>query len=126
RNILLVRLERCQDRTELEIGAGAGRRPLIQCRTVRRVPHDRAVRNIEEARPQLGNRRGLGKSRAGRHHRIPEWQPPRDSSGLQNCSATNVLLGDEHLISYLASIASEPCLRKASLLTIPNTIEDSL
>src|SRR5262245_16035411 len=123
---------------------------------MRRVPHDRAVRNIEEARPQLGNRRGLGKSSAGRHHRIQEWQTQRDSGGLQNCSATDVLLSNEHLISFyqrrayrplqcgtllrrlltggrsphasnhLAAAVSAPCLRKASLLTIPNTIEDSL
>ena len=96
RHVLLVRLQRRKDRTEREGGTGTGRRPPVQRRTVRRIPHDRAVGNIEESGPQFRNRRGLGERRAGRHHRIQERQRQRHSGGLQNGSARNMFLRDEH------------------------------
>ena len=52
---------------------------LIHRRTVRRVAHDRAVGNVEEAGAHLRRRGGLGERRGGRHHRIQERQRQRDA-----------------------------------------------
>ncbi len=101
RNVLLVRLQRGQNRAELETFAGAGRRPFIHRRTMRRVVHDGAVRKIKEAGSQLGHRGGLGQSRAGRHHRIQKRQPQRHAGSFQHRSARNVLLCEEHVISLV-------------------------
>ena len=40
-DVALVRLERLQDRTQLEVGARPARRPLVHLRAERRVAHDR-------------------------------------------------------------------------------------
>jgi hypothetical protein len=143
----LVRLERSQDGAELEIGAGAGGRPLVHGRAKFGVGHDGAMGKVEEARAQLGNGGGLRERRAGRHHGLQKRQPQGDPGGLQHCSARNVLLGEEHGASYDSGSSvpgrqqipivcptfvcrviyfAAPCLRKASLWTMPRMSEDSL
>ncbi len=97
RDVLLVRLERRKNLAELEVGAGAAGRPFIHRRTMRRVAHDRAVRQIEEACPQFRHRGGLGESRVGRHHGIQKRQSQRHTGCFQHRSAGKMFLRDEHV-----------------------------
>src|SRR5204863_4610699 len=100
---------------------------------MRGVAHDRAVGKVEEARPQLRYGGSLGKSCAGRHHGVQERQPQCNSGALQHCSAGNMFLCDEHVFSFtyldatcFGAATAAPCLRNASLFTIPKTSEDNL
>ncbi len=83
------RLERLEDRRELESGALGRRRPLV---------HDGAVRDVDEseARERLG--RGLCQQRPGRNHRVEQRQRQTHPDALQERSARQVLLGDEHFV----------------------------
>ena len=89
-HVALVLLERREDRAELEIRARAARRPVVHLGTERRIPEDRAVRDIEESRAQLRRgRRGRERGR-GRDHRIEQRQADRDAEAAEHGSATGV------------------------------------
>ena len=74
RHEVLVLLERLENVAELEIRAGAARGPAIPVLPMGRVPHDRAMGHIEEARPQLRRGGGLRERGGGRDHRIEQRQ----------------------------------------------------
>jgi hypothetical protein len=83
-HVLLVGLQRGEDRAEFEIGARTARRPFIHGRSVRGVVHDRAVRNIEKAGAHLRRCGGLTKRRCRGQHRIQKRQSQTHSGALQN------------------------------------------
>src|SRR5262252_3567784 len=84
-----------------------------------RVPHDRAVRNIEEARPQLRRGVGLGERGSGWDHRIEQRQSDGDARAPEQGPARKMLSGQIHLQS------SSACMRNASLDTIPATSDEN-
>jgi hypothetical protein len=69
RHVLLQRLERLEDRLEVEITAHDVGRPAIHFRAKARVVHDRAVGQVEEAHARFRGRGRLRERRGGRHHR---------------------------------------------------------
>jgi hypothetical protein len=68
--VALVALERLEYRAQLEGSARAARHPMIHFCAVDRIPHDRAVRQIEEPGAQLRRRGSLRERRCRRNHRI--------------------------------------------------------
>src|SRR5262249_3499567 len=130
-HVALVLLERREDRAQLEIGAGAARGPVVHLLAERRVPQDRAVRDIEEPGAQLRRGRSVRQCRGGRDHRVEQRQAERDAGALENRAARQVLLRDVHgvLLQLLATVcapafgaAGSACSRNASLRTTPWTI----
>jgi hypothetical protein len=121
RHQVLVLLERLENWAELEIRAGAARGPAIHLLPMLRVPHDRAVGDIEETHPQLRRGVGLGERGGGRDHRIEQRQSDRDTRALEQRSARKVLSGEIHDL-HSSPIA---CMRNASLDTIPATIDEN-
>ncbi len=117
---MLVLLERLENWAELEIRAGTARGPVIHLLTVLRVPHDRAVGNIEEARPQLRRGIGLGERGGGRDHRIEQRQSDGEARALKQRPARKMLSGQMHGVH-----SSSACMRNASLDTIPATIDEN-
>ena len=73
--LLLERLERLEDRRQLEVRALGRRRPLL---------HDRAVREVDEAHARLRRRGGLRQRGARRNHRVQQRQADRDARAAQN------------------------------------------
>ena len=145
-DVALVRLERRHDRTQLEVGARAARRPPVHLRAVRRVAHDRAVRDVEESHAQLRCRGRLRQRGRSRDHRIQQRQRQRDTGAAQHGPAGQMSFRQEHESapsqfrprtrlwqSALGSCdvgsrpvrSGRPCMRKASLVTMPETMADS-
>jgi hypothetical protein len=91
RELLLERLERSQDRHELEALAVGRRRPLA---------HDGAVRKVDE--PELYERL-LRRVRERGHHRIEHRQRDRRADSTQHRPPRQMLLGDEHLLLLLSA-----------------------
>src|SRR5262249_45446797 len=164
-DVLLVRFQRLHDGAELEVGARAGRSPLVHLRTMGGVSHDRAVRNVEEPRPQLPGCRGLRQGSGGRDHCIQQRQGHADPRTFEKRPAGKMFLTYEHVESPTSRISNwtnpapqirDPkfligrvqfsisdfgfemqdssnfkfphltaCIRKASLVTMPETMADS-
>ena len=101
------------------IPAGTARGPAIHGLPMLRVPHDRAVGNIEEARPQLRRGVGLGERGGGRDHRIEQRQSDGDARALDQRPARKMLSGEIHDLH-----SSSACMRNASLDTIPVTSDE--
>jgi hypothetical protein len=117
---VLVLLERLEDCAEFEIRARAARCPAIHLLPMLRVPHDRAVGHIEEARPQLRFGGRLRERGAGWDHRIEQRQPDGDGSALEQRPARKMLPGEIHDLH-----SSCACMRNASLDTIPFTSDEN-
>ena len=117
-DVALVRLERLQDRTQLEVGARAARRPPVHLRTVRRVAHDRAVRDVEEPHAHLRRRGRLRQRGRRRNHRVEQRQRQRDTGALAARSGgTDVASSGTWsvLLPWRRSSAEAACMRNASL-----------
>ncbi len=117
---VLVLLERLENGAEFEIRAGTARGPAIHVLPMLRVPHDRAVGHIEEARPQLRRGGGLRERGAGRDHRIEQRQSDGDARALEQRPARKMLSGQIHGLH-----SSSACMRNASLDTIPVTSDEN-
>ena len=86
-DVLPERLQRLEDRRELEVGALLCGRPLA---------HDGAVRHVHEAKPRCRSRRGLRQSCRGGHHAVEQRQCDRDAKAPQHGAARDGLLRDHH------------------------------
>src|SRR5262249_22022381 len=117
---MLVLLERLENWAEFEIRAGTARGPAIHGLPMLRVPHDRAVGNIEEARPQLRRGGGLGERGADRDHRVEQRQSDGGARAPRQRPARKMLSGQIH-----GRKSSSACMRNASLDTIPATIDEN-
>ncbi len=85
--LFLERLQRLENRAQLEIRALLLRSPLL---------HDRAMREIHE--PQLHERLrgGVGQRGGGGNHGIEQRQSDHRSRAPQDSPAIQIFLGDEH------------------------------
>src|SRR5499427_10047600 len=117
---VLVLLERLENWAEFEIRAGTARGPAIHRLPMLLVPHDRAVGNIEEARPQLRRGGGLGERGGGRDHCIEQRQSDGDARAPEQRPARKMLSGQIHGLQ-----SSSACMRNASLDTIPATSDEN-
>ena len=81
---MLVAFEGLHDRAQTKIRIRSARRPMVHLGAMGRIPHDRAVRNVEEPDPEPTRRSGLSNRRACRHHRIEQRQRQRDTSAAQH------------------------------------------
>src|SRR4029077_3455604 len=117
---VLVLLERLENWAEFEIRAGTARGPAIHGFPMGRVPHDRAMGNIEEARPQLRRGGGLSDRGGGWDHRVEQRQSDGDARAPEYRPARKVLSGQIHGLHSLSA-----CMRNASLDTIPATSDEN-
>jgi hypothetical protein len=113
RQLTLERLERLEDRRQLEGGALAGRRPLL---------HDRAVRQVQEPHARLRRGGCLREQRARRHHRVEERQADGDADTPQERPPGEMPPGDEH--GYEPSRALMR-IWNGALFTMPSTIDEN-
>jgi hypothetical protein len=81
---------------------------------------DRAVGHVEEPGAKLRRGGGLRQRCPRRNHGVEKRQSQRHPGALQHGPSRNMFLRDEHN----GPQAQFTCLRKASLLTIPRTIDD--
>ena len=91
--LVLHRREPLQDGRELQRAALARRRPAIGAPG---RPGDRPVREVDEAEPADGARRGAGRGRERRHHRIEQRQGQGRPDTPQERPSRQVLLRDDH------------------------------
>ncbi len=96
RHIFPKRLERLQNRLEVEIGAGLVGRPGIHFGAEARVVHDRAVGKVEEAHPRLGRGGGLAQGGGRGNHGAQEGQGDRHARAAKDRAPGNMLFGDVH------------------------------
>ena len=103
---IAIRLERLEDRRELEVGARGRRRPLV---------HDHAVRDVDEPDALLRTLPRGATAVQRRHHRVEQRQrdaPRRRREGTfdEECDR----LRDEHLCQILCTIAAFASVQLAS------------
>src|SRR5258707_12555751 len=106
---------------EFEIRAGAARGQAVHVLPMLRVRHDRAMGNIEEARPELRRGGGLSERGTGRDHCIEQRQSDGDARAPEQRPARKMLSGQIHGLH-----SSSACMRNASLDTIPTTSDENL
>ena len=87
RHVVAHRFQRLEDEREVEVAAGARRRPLIL---------HRAVREVDEAQARRGGRGGLRQRRAGRDHGVQQRQRDGRAGALQDGAPRQMLAGQEH------------------------------
>src|SRR5262245_43586979 len=94
RQLTLERLERFDDRRQLETLALGGRRPLI---------HDCPEREIDESHMRLWLGRGLRHCGPRGNHSIQQRQSYGDASAAKKSTPGQVLLRNEHKCRLLSS-----------------------
>ena len=105
--LIAKRLERLQDRRELEAGAFGCRRPLL---------HHHAVRHVDDAEPP-DRLRGVVGGGKRRHHAVEQRQRQRGAEAAQDaCGAASAFFGDDHDSALL--------IWNGMLLTMPRMIDD--